>query len=201
MTKLGHGLRLLLAVLVTTVGLLAGAPASAQQTGPDCAEGSYVYVVYEGQAVVEGCGQAETAMGRLLELTTVQTAGQGFICQLAGHPDNCEGRPSGDQPYWSYWWWRDGEWVYATVGASYKGELGSIEAWHYAPGEPPQFVPAEAGAAASPAATPTPPDSSNQADDQGLPAWAPTAITAAVLGVATLGYLGWHRSRKAREPK
>ncbi|MGI5952317.1 MAG: hypothetical protein ACOX61_10815 [Brooklawnia sp.] len=191
------GWRIVLAALVAVVGLLVSpATAAADEPLPDCPDGTYVYVVEQGSLVTQGCSEGETAMARLLELTTVQTVGQGFVCQLDGRPERCESPAGGDAPYWSYWWWRDGEWAYATIGASHRGEPGSIEAWHYAPGEPPPFAAGQGGSAET---SQPPAPASPEPDEGGLPGWAPTAITIGVLGVAGLGYAGWQRSRKGRD--
>lgn len=209
MTRLGRVVAALLATLVAVAGLAVGpAAASADDAAPECPNGIYVYVIEQDEILVEGCSQAETAMARLLDLTTVQTVGQGFICQIADRPDSCEKQPGGDEPYWSFWWWRDGAWVYATVGGSFKGEPGSIEAWHFAPGVPPTTTPGQSagsspGASPAPAAThgrPAEPDPTTDADG-GLPSWAPTAITAAVIALAGLGYFVWYRNRPPREQR
>jgi len=208
----------LLAVLLPMVlALLAGpgtAQARAQDPASECvADGQiYVLVFEQGTELAAGCTQGQTGLARLLELTTVQTAGQGFLCQIGGRPDRCIATPVGEEPYWNYWWWRDGQWVYANIGASYRGVPGSVEAWHFSVGEPPPYLPQTASAdqppspatadqPPSPAAADQPP--SPAAADQtvaptpisqaGLPDWAPTAITAALFAFAGAAYLTQRR--------
>ncbi len=192
-----------LGALGLVVGLLAGPaslPAVAQDPASQCRSdgGIYVYVLDQGSEVLAGCTHAETGMGRLLELTTVQTAGAGFICRIAGRPERCLATPGGDEPYWGYWWWRpsaeapEGQWQYATIGGSYKGVPGSVEAWHFSVGEQPPFQPSAVEAAVQPASeAPGPSDSTPQT--QGWGATAPTAATVAFLGVG--GYGLWRRRR------
>lgn len=204
MTRL---LRLLFATVGLVLGLIvvsAALPSSAQSSDPvsECVagEGIYLYVFEQESPVVEGCTHAETAMGRLLELTQVQTIGQGFICQIDSRPERCVNTSGGDDPYWNFWWWRDGAWVYATIGGSYPGTPGSVEAWHYSSGiEPPVTPPigAAPGGSASPAASAPPstePSEPEPTTDQ-MPGWLPTAITVAVLGLLAGGYLAWRRDR------
>lgn len=197
--------RAVLLAALLAFGLLA-APASARAQDPvaECLSGGgiYLYVHDQSAEVLAGCSHAETALARLLELTTVQTIGQGFICQIDGRPERCVNTPGGTDPYWSFWWWRDGQWQYANIGASYRGTPGSIEAWHYSPGEPPPVLPAadasplpgyEISASFTPAASApatAPPD--EQVGDQD---WVPTAATLGVLLLAGSGYWLWRRKR------
>lgn len=193
----------LIATLLLVLGLAAG-PSAAAIAAPDPASdctdagGIYVYVIDQGTRVLEGCTHAETGLGRLLELTTVQTAGQGFVCQIDGKPQRCVANPAGDEPYWSYWWWREDQWRYATIGASYRGIPGSIEAWHFSPGEPPPMLP-PGQVVTQDSVEPTPPSASpSSAPGQagtgrggGL-----TAITVVVITAAGLGYGLWYRKQK-----
>jgi len=194
----GPLLALVVTVLLGPLGGWATAPARAQDPASECVAdgGIYVHVLEQGAELMAGCSHAQTGMARLLEFTTVQTAGQGFVCQIDGRPDQCVGRPAGDEPYWSYWWWRDGEWQYANIGASYRGVPGSVEAWHYSVGEPPPFAPGDL-----PAANGNPDQASDPAArtaDDASPGWLPTVITAVVLVAAGGGYLIWRRSRAGR---
>lgn len=196
----GTWVRSLLAGLLLVLGLSTGpiAPAAAADPASDCIAdgGIYVYVFDQDAKVVEGCTHADTGLGRLLELTSVQTTGSGFICQIAGLPDRCVGNPAGEDPYWGYWWWRDEQWRYATIGGSYRGVSGSIEAWHFSPGEPPSMTPAASAPASaapeqtSPATPPASPPASADpaADTAGPPGWANTAITIVAVGALVLGY-------------
>lgn len=200
--------------LVATIGLILGllvAPAALASAEPgdpvaECVagEGIYLYVFEQQSPVVEGCTHAETAMGRLLELTEVNTIGQGFICQIDSRPERCVNTSGGDDPYWNFWWWRDGAWVYATIGGSYPGTPGSVEAWHYSSGvEPPVTPPVGSapGASASPAASASPNAESSAAGNDPepaadpMPGWLPTAITVGVLGLLAGGYLAWRRNK------
>lgn len=43
--------------------------------------------------------------------------------------------------YWSYWHWREGRWVYSSVGsADYLVRDGDIEGWAWSNGQPPPVV-------------------------------------------------------------
>ena len=160
----------------------------------------WVAVYYEGEALAASCTDAATGVERLAQFTTVETAGQGFICQLAGQPEVCE-IPTGDGPYWNYWWWRDGQWRYATMGGSYAGEPGSIEAWHFSAGvEPPvagdQPPPVEmTPRPGSPASSAEPGEPPIPQPDAGLPSWAPTALTLAAVALVGGGYAVCRRRR------
>lgn len=158
----------------------------------------WVAVYYEGEPLAASCTEAATGFERLAEFTTVETAGQGFVCKLDGQPEVCE-IPTGDGPYWNYWWWRDGQWRYATMGGSYAGEPGSIEAWNFSAGVEPPVAgdQATAGAATSqPSASQPGAEPSASPDPQptgGLPGWAPTALTIAAVGIVGGGYALFRR--------
>ena len=198
-TRAGTVAALLAVLLPMVLALLAGpgtAQARAQDPASECvADGQiYVLVFEQGTELAAGCTQGQTGLARLLELTTVQTAGQGFLCQIGGRPDRCIATPVGEEPYWNYWWWRDGQWVYANIGASYRGVPGSVEAWHFSVGEPPPYLPQTA-----PADQPPSPATADQTvaptpiNQAGLPDWAPTAITAALFAFAGAAYLTQRR--------
>ncbi len=49
----------------------------------------------------------------------------------------CDSPPN----YWSYWHLQDGQWVYATAGAStYQIQPGSVDAWVWGDGSPPEVT-------------------------------------------------------------
>ncbi|MDI9629169.1 MAG: hypothetical protein QM286_11610 [Acidobacteriota bacterium] len=195
----GRVLRMQIALLfAVTLGLLAGPTAvvaRAQDPASECLAdgGIYVYVFEQGTELLAGCSHAQTGLARLLELTAVQTAGQGFICQIDGRPDRCVATPAGDEPYWNYWWWRDGQWVYANIGASYRGVPGSIEAWHFSVSAPPPVSPGDTQPST---ATPTEAAPPAVDDGGGLPGWAPTVITVAVIAAGGAGYALWRRKSR-----
>lgn len=193
--------------------LLVAPTAAAQDPVADClAENKiYLYVFDQGEPVVEGCTEGKTGMARLTELAEVKTSGS-FICQVNGHPEICE-TPLGDLPYWSYWWWRDSAWRYATIGGSYPGEPGSVEAWHFSSGVEPPITPPVTGPASPSASTSAPAGTTSEQTTQASPEtpppaptgdgqitgsqlWLPTAITAAVLALAGIGYALTRRNRR-----
>ena len=136
--------------------------------------GIYVYLQNYGAPVAEGCTHGATGYARIQELTSMEATASGFICRIAGIPADkpCEVNSS-TNIYWTYWWWRDGSWFYATIGGSYAGIPGSVEAWNYSPGELPSITPPP----------PAPPEgtgnngnngsSSDQVDDNAQPGAAP----------------------------
>ena len=51
----------------------------------------------------------------------------------------CQGSPC---RYWSYWHWREDQWVYSQVGAAdHRVYDGDTEGWIWGEGKPPQVVP------------------------------------------------------------
>ncbi len=64
-------------------------------------------------------------------------------CAYPTEPCFCQCRGS-ECLYWSYWHWREGRWVYSSVGsADYLVRNGDIEGWAWSNGQPPPAVPIE----------------------------------------------------------
>jgi len=145
-TKYRHRLGGLVAAF--TLGLLAAfsgpqaQPAAADDPAAECmgSGGIYVYILYEGSLVTQGCSTANTGYQRIKQVTSVEQTG-GFVCRIAGMPEKCIAPHSGMNVYWTYWWWRDGAWTYANQGGGYRGIPGTAEAWNYSAGQMPGLVP------------------------------------------------------------
>lgn len=184
----------LLVVLLGTLGSPAIAHADEEVVNCQASGGIYVYVLNEGEQLAAGCTSAGTASARINEIASANQTSKGFICQINSIPDKCKVN-SRTKIYWSFWWWQDDAWNYATTGGSYAGDSGTVEAWNYSKGEAPTFNPIDASAPAP--ANPIPED--QQFDDgQGTPI--ATVSTFGVIIVAAAGYGLWRRRKgKATE--
>jgi hypothetical protein len=70
----------------------------------------------------------------------------GFVCQIDGYPDPCNGAPA--DAYWSLWTGRGGGWVYSTTGAAtLRTPVDTIVAWSFGDGDPPPLAVPELAAA------------------------------------------------------
>lgn len=177
-------------VLLPVGGAAADEEADCQQAG-----GIYVYIFYESSQVTAGCTHAQTGYARIAELTTVAATSSGFICRIADRPETCTEPDGGTQVYWTYWWWRDDAWLYATEGGGYRGVPGSVEAWHYSAGEMPPVEPTANGRV-SPAATADTPRAAPAGSGPGPGSPATTIVTLAVVLLGGLGYFIWHRRQR-----
>ncbi|MDR1189571.1 MAG: hypothetical protein LBK95_19325 [Bifidobacteriaceae bacterium] len=82
---------------------------------------------------VESALEATAAAGFSYEFVPKQI---GFVCQLDGYPDPCNGAPA--DAYWSLWTGQDGEWMYSTTGsATLPAPTDSTIGWAFGAGEPP----------------------------------------------------------------
>lgn len=149
-TALSRAGRSLLAGLVLTVlalgGAVGAAPFSAADPGAAAScmgqGGIYVYIYYQDNEVTEGCTHSSTGYSRISDISSVEATSTGFICRIGGKPANGPCKvDSTTQVYWTYWWWRNGSWVYATTGGGYRGIAGTAEAWNYSAGAVPPIVP------------------------------------------------------------
>lgn len=96
----------------------------------------------------------------------------GFVCQIGGEPDPCNGGPA--DAYWSYWHAsRGSSWAYSNAGAGSRDPApGSVEGWAFGAGARPSTSPPPPTTATTTTtrpATPTPPPTTQP------PAAAPTA--------------------------
>ncbi|GAA2152604.1 hypothetical protein GCM10009844_36090 [Nocardioides koreensis] len=207
---MGSLVRRAVVVMVTAAAALPAGPAPASAAAASCAAGHGVTVVVEfnelGRDDLDVCDEAGggRTVARLLEanrlpLTYVQRQ-PGFVCRVAGLPeqDPCVNTPP-DDAYWSLWW-SDGSsdtWSYATTGVDSLEvpDGGSVAlAWDGDEGEVLPATPPGAPAAPAPrtdvradaAAT----SGRVSRDDGGLPAWvAPSAVgllLAAAAGTAVV---------------
>jgi hypothetical protein len=128
------------------VGGVAAAPA-AHASGCATANGVTVVVDFGSLGGVRvGCAAGAPGSG----LAALAAAGfsysfvprqPGFVCQIAGLPDPCNGAPT--SAYWAYWHGRPGgSWTYSNQGAgSYTPPPGSVEGWAFGAGQPPGIAP------------------------------------------------------------
>lgn len=202
--------RAVVAVVVTVTVALPAAPAPASVPTASCPPGHGVTVVVEfnelGGDDLDLCdeGGGGRTVARLLEdhdlpLTYVQRQ-PGFVCRVAGVPeqDPCVNTPP-DDAYWSLWWsdGSSGMWSYATTGVDTLEipDGGSVAlAWDGDEGEVRPATPLDAAGSTTPH-TGVPDDVATTSghvsrDDGGLPAWvAPSAVgllLAAAAGTAVV---------------
>jgi len=77
-----------------------------------------------------------------LPVSANHTSQGAAVCQIGsvGCPANdcfCDSPPN----YWSYWHLQEGQWVYATAGAgAYQVQPGSVDAWVWGEGAPPDLL-------------------------------------------------------------
>lgn len=81
----------------------------------------------------------------------------GFICQIDGAPNPCNGAPV--DAYWSYWLGSPGgSWSYSNLGAGNRNPApGSAEGWSFGAGSPPAIGPPGVLAPPPPPPPPAPP--------------------------------------------
>gem|GEM_PF-1394565 len=138
-----------LAGVLLTLLVLAGAVGSARPAAADSGAatcmgngGIYVYVFNQGSEIAEGCSSGSNAYQRVSSVAgRTQATSSGFICKIGGVPDGACEVDSSTQVYWSFWWWRNGSWTYATAGGGYAGVAGTAEAWNYSTGQAPPVSP------------------------------------------------------------
>jgi hypothetical protein len=136
---------LLFLILVGTISLVIVTVGYAQTTGQaalviDFGNGKVsTYCVQTGENVISGYD--------LLNLTGLpieanHTAQGSAVCRIetTGCPADdcfCDSPPN----YWSYWHAQEGQWVYATAGASLSTvEPGSVEGWAWGEGISPKKI-------------------------------------------------------------
>jgi hypothetical protein len=79
----------------------------------------------------------------------------GFVCQIDGFPDPCNGAPA--SAYWSLWAGEDGDWVYSTTGSvTLRTPVDTIVAWSFGAGDPPPLPVPELAQAAAQTTTASP---------------------------------------------
>lgn len=146
--RLGGLFAALVLGLLTAIGGPQARPAAADDPAADCMRsgGIYLYILYEGSLVTQGCSTANNGYQRIKQVTSAEQTG-GFVCRIAGLPAECIAPRPGLDIYWSYWWWRNGSWEYATQGGGYRGIPGTAEAWNYSAGQMPGIVPPDPQAA------------------------------------------------------
>jgi hypothetical protein len=212
----GVGLGVFASVWLALFGGVAEAvPAQAAPGSPEagaCAPGEGVTVVVDagGAAALEvrcapgapDSGLAATeAAGFSYEFVPKQI---GFVCQIDGWPDPCNGAPA--DAYWSLWTGEDGEWAYATVGAaSLRPPVDGMMAWAFGTGEPPSVAVPDVSAEApdSPTSGPSSPPPSGaeptpNALDDALTGPGATAFAALLVVVAGVVSFLTARGRRRR---
>ncbi|MDR2114578.1 MAG: hypothetical protein LBO75_04780, partial [Bifidobacteriaceae bacterium] len=69
----------------------------------------------------------------------------GFVCQINGYPNPCNGAPA--DAYWSLWIVQSDSWTYSNVGvATLQTPVDSVLAWVFGAGQPPSSNPLQLGA-------------------------------------------------------
>lgn len=146
--RLGGLFAALVLGLLTAIGGPQARPAAADDPAAECMRsgGIYLYILYEGSLVTQGCSTANNGYQRIKQVTSAEQTG-GFVCRIAGLPAECIAPRPGLDIYWSYWWWRNGSWEYASQGGGYRGIPGTAEAWNYSAGQVPGIVPPDPQAA------------------------------------------------------
>ena len=138
----------LVAALVTFVGVTRAAPASAAACGSKHKNGVTVVVDFRKfhKGIKVGCDSTRPRDG----LVALRKAGftysfvprqPGFICRIDKEPRTCNGAPA--SAYWSYWHAKPhGKWQYSKLGAaSYHPKSGWVEGWAFGNGKPPGISP------------------------------------------------------------
>jgi hypothetical protein len=117
--------------------VVAGPPGFGEGTGVS-ASGTDERVVMV-RCVLEAVSsalEATAAAGFRYEFVPKQI---GFVCQIDGYPDPCNGAP-GDA-YWSLWIAQNAQWTYSTTGsATLPTPTDAIVAWSFGAGEEPSLA-------------------------------------------------------------
>jgi hypothetical protein len=132
-----------LVVMIMLVAVYSGCAPSLDQGGGRAAvvvqfsEGDHVVhvVEFEGQSI-SGMDLLRRSGLDVLEKT-------GFVCRIGSQGCDLAACPCLGE-YWSYWYLRDGAWVYSNAGAAARRVVdGTVEAWVWGDGQqpPPEIDP------------------------------------------------------------
>ena len=107
-------------VLAATVGLVSAVAVPGMAT----AQAECVRVVVDYGTSAGAGTHCTSASGTAAEVLAQRASELGrprprydgnFLCAIDGYPESGCGN-SGDKPYWSFWQWVDGKWVYSSLG-------------------------------------------------------------------------------------
>jgi hypothetical protein len=190
---------------------LTGAVAEPSTHDGACAAGEGVTVVVAGGPYSEAgpairclADQPESALkateaaGFTYEFVPKQI---GFVCQIDGFPDPCNGAPA--SAYWSLWTGEGGDWVYSTTGsATLRTPVDTIVAWSFGAGDPPPLPVPELEPAVADTTTASP--TAKTADPKQWPDAAgertgPLGTVIAALLVLIAGLATWLAAKRGRD--
>ncbi len=203
-SRIGTGLRRVLAGTVVSLAIVAPVPAGAMQ---GCESGVTVVVDFAafGGEVQARCapGNQDSGLGALESAgftVTMVSSQPGFLCRIDGEPagDPCSRTPPGDA-YWGYWQaGPTGDWAYATAGAaSTTPQVGSVEGWAFSTPDTegtPSMTPSDAVAIA---AAGTVPQATDTADAGSGPSTGLVIGLGALVGIAAAITLSALRRRRS----